>query len=80
MAKICIYSLLTVLVVSRTLLGGDGVACRLEGTHVPKGIVTKTLSQHRVLRAELREAHSVIVAMSVVLMVVKKLVSSSRKT
>ena len=36
------------------------MAGRLEGTHVPKGIVTKALSQHRVLRAELREAHSVV--------------------
>ena len=61
------YLSLTVLVVSRTLLGGDGVACRLEGTHVPKGIVTETLGQHGILRPKLREAHSVIVAMSVVL-------------
>ena len=62
-----VYLSLTVLVVSRTLLGGDGVACRLEGTHVPKGIVTETLGQHGILRPKLREAHSVIVAMSVVL-------------
>ena len=61
------YLSLTVLVVSRTLFGGDGVACRLEGTHVPKGIVTETLGQHGILRPKLREAHSVIVAMSVVL-------------
>ena len=61
------YLSLTVLVVSRTLLGGDGVACRLEGTHVPKGIVTETLGQHGILRPKLREAHSAIVAMLVVL-------------
>lgn len=62
--------LLTVLVVSRTLLGGDGVTCRLEGTHVPEGIVTKTLGQHRILRPKLREAHSVVVA--VLIMVVAR--------
>ena len=65
---IYIYLSLTVLVVSRTLLGGDGVACRLEGTHVPKRIVTETLGQHGILRPKLREAHSAIVAMLVVLM------------
>lgn len=58
--------LLTVLVVSRTLLGGDGVACRLEGTHVPEGIVTKALGKDRILRTKLREAHSVVVMMVVV--------------
>ena len=65
--RIYTYLSLTVLVVSRTLLGGDGVACRLEGTHVPKGIVTEALGQHGILRPKLREAHSVIVAMLVVL-------------
>ena len=74
MAKICIYSLLTVLVVSRTLLGSDGVARRLEGTHVPEGGVTETLGQHRILRTKLCEAHSVVVVV-LVMMVRKKMVS-----
>ena len=69
-----VYLSLTVLVVSRTLLGGDGVACRLEGAHVPEGVVTKTLGQYRILRTKLREAHSVVVVV-LVMMVRKKMVS-----
>ena len=50
------------------------MARRLEGTHVPEGVVTETLSQHRILRTKLREAHSVVVVV-LVMMVRKKMVS-----
>ena len=50
---------LTVLIVSRPLLGGEGVACRLERTNVAEGIVTKALGEERILRTKLREAYSV---------------------
>ena len=54
---------LTVLIVSRPLLGGEGVTCRLERTNVAEGIVTKALGEERILRTKLREAYSVNIYM-----------------
>jgi len=54
---------LTVLIVSRPLLGGEGVTCRLERTNVAEGIVTKALGEERILRTKLRKAYSVNIYM-----------------